>query len=93
MASEIRPVFAEELALTGLEKRLTFDPAERRPLLWAKQNAYLYRGEEIARFSRTRYGRPLDIEWKVYCVGKLTHAIVRRLKDKWSWFRLMSERW
>ena len=49
VASEIRPVFAEELALTGLEARLAFDPAERRPLLWAKQNVYLYRGEEIAR--------------------------------------------
>ena len=49
VASEIRPVFAEELALTGLEARLAFDPTERRPLLWAKQNVYLYRGEEIAK--------------------------------------------
>ena len=37
VASEIRPVFAEELSLTGLDARLAFDPAERRPLLWAKQ--------------------------------------------------------
>ncbi len=64
VASEIRPVFAEELALTGLEARLAFDPAERRPLLWAKQNVYLYRGEEIAKLNKTRYGKPLDIEWK-----------------------------
>lgn len=64
VASEIRPVFAEELALTGLESRLAFDPKERRPLLWAKQNVYLYRGEEIAKLSKTRYGNPLDIEWK-----------------------------
>ncbi|MHB8788483.1 MAG: phosphoadenosine phosphosulfate reductase domain-containing protein [Desulfobulbaceae bacterium] len=63
VASEIRPVFAEELALTGLDARLTFDPAERRPLLWAKQNVFLYRGEEIARLHKTRYGKPLDIEW------------------------------
>jgi 3'-phosphoadenosine 5'-phosphosulfate sulfotransferase (PAPS reductase)/FAD synthetase/ferredoxin len=63
VAREIRPVFAEELALTRLDARLTFDPAERRPLLWAKQNAYLYRGEEIAKFHKTRYGKPLDIEW------------------------------
>ena len=74
MASEIRPVFAEELALTGLEARLAFDPAERRPLLWAKQNVYLYRGEEIARFHKTRYGKPLDIEWKgVLCRDEGSH--------------------
>jgi phosphoadenosine phosphosulfate reductase len=71
VASEIRPVFAEELALTGLGSRLTFDPTERRPLLWAKQNVYLYRGEEIARLHKTRYGKPLDIEWKgVLCGGE-----------------------
>lgn len=64
VASEIRPVFAEELALTGLDARLAFDPAELHPLLWAKQNVYLYRGEEIAKFNKTRYGKPLDIEWK-----------------------------
>lgn len=64
VASEIRPVFADELALTGLEVRLAFDPKEQRPLLWAKQNVYLYRGEEIARLHKTRYGNPLDIEWR-----------------------------
>ena len=64
VACEIRPVFAEELSLTGLKARLMFDPAELRPLLWAKQNVYLYRGEEIARLHKTRYGKPLDIEWK-----------------------------
>lgn len=64
VASEIRPVFAEELTITGLETRLAFDSAEHRPLLWAKQNVYLYRGEEIARLHKTRYGKPLDIEWK-----------------------------
>jgi len=64
VASEIRPVFGEELTLTGLEMRLAFDHKERRPLLWAKQNVYLYRGEEIARLHKTRYGNPLDIEWK-----------------------------
>lgn len=69
VASEIRPVFAEELALTGLEQRLAFDPNERRPLLWAKQNVYLYRGEEIARIHKTHYGKPLDIEWKGVLCG------------------------
>lgn len=64
VASEIRPVFAEELALTGFEAQLVFDPSERRPLLWAKQNVYLYRGEEIAKLNKTRYDKPLDIEWR-----------------------------
>ncbi len=64
VASEIRPVFAEELALAGFEAQLLFDAEERRPLLWAKQNVYLYRGEEIAKLNKTRYGKPLDIEWK-----------------------------
>lgn len=64
VASEIRPVFAEELALTGLAARLVFDPSERSPLLWAKQNVYLYRGEEIAKLNKTQYGKPLNIEWK-----------------------------
>lgn len=64
VASEIRPVFAEELELTGLAVRLAFDQTERHPLLWAKQNVYLYRGEEVAKLNRTPYGKPLDIEWK-----------------------------
>ena len=64
VASEIRPVFAEELTFTGLDARLAFDLRERRPFLWAKQNVYLYRGEEIARIHKKRYDKLLDIEWK-----------------------------
>lgn len=64
VASEIRPVFAEELALVGFEAQLVFDSEERRPFLWAKKNVYLYRGEEIAKLNKTCYGKPLDIEWK-----------------------------
>lgn len=64
VASEIRPVFAEELVLTGLAEKVAFDPSELRPLLWAKQNVYLYCGEDIAKFHKTRYGKPFDIEWK-----------------------------
>ena len=74
VASEIRPVFAKELMLTGLDARLAFDSAERRPLLWAKQNVYLYRGEEIARLNKKQYGKPLDIEWKgVLCEHEYSH--------------------
>jgi 3'-phosphoadenosine 5'-phosphosulfate sulfotransferase (PAPS reductase)/FAD synthetase/Pyruvate/2-oxoacid:ferredoxin oxidoreductase delta subunit len=69
VACEIRPVFAEELSYTGLVARLVFDSAERRPLLWAKQNVYLYRGEEIARLHKKSDGKPLDIEWKGVLCG------------------------
>ncbi len=64
VASEIRPVFAEELALLGLDAKLTFDPQEGRPLLWAKQNLYFYRGEEIAKIYKKHHGGPFEIEWK-----------------------------
>jgi 3'-phosphoadenosine 5'-phosphosulfate sulfotransferase (PAPS reductase)/FAD synthetase len=70
VASEIRPVFAEELALTGLEVWLAFDSAELRPFLWAKQNVYLYRGDEIAKIHAKGYDKPLDIEWKGVLSGK-----------------------
>jgi len=64
VASEIRPVFAEELTLMGLAERLMFDPAERCPLLWAQRNVYWYRGEQIAKLNKTQCGKSLDIEWK-----------------------------
>lgn len=63
VASEIRPVFVEELKLTGLDERLAYDSLDDRPLLWAKQNVYLYRGEEIARIHKAGYGKPLNIKW------------------------------
>lgn len=64
VASEIRPVFAEELNLAGFGAKLIFDTTERYPFLWAKQNTYLYRGEEIAKLHKVRYGKALDIEWR-----------------------------
>lgn len=78
VACEIRPVFAEELVYTGLEARLVFDTSARQPLLWAKQNVYLYRGEEIAKLHKTRYGKPQDIEWKgVLCKYEDSHKETR----------------
>ena len=63
IASEIRPVFAEELKLTGMDSRLSFDAKERAPLLWAKQNVYIYRNAEVAKLKKPQYGKPLDVEW------------------------------
>ena len=67
VAAEIRPVFAEELKLIGFDEHFDFDENEKRPICWAKQNAYLYRGEEIAKLEKTQYGRPLTPN---YLVGK-----------------------
>lgn len=63
VANEIRPVFAEELKLVGFDTHFKFDENETRPICWAKQNVYLYHGEEIARLAKTQYGRPLSPEF------------------------------
>lgn len=86
VASEIRPVFAEELTITGLYAKLAFDSAERRPLLWAKQNVYLYRGEEIAKLIKTRYGEPLNIEWKGVLCGDEYSTEEAKLRKKMNLF-------
>lgn len=61
VANEIRPVFAEELALTGLSSFFKYDPKERRPYLWAQKNIYYYRGEKVVQCNSTQYGKPMDI--------------------------------
>lgn len=61
IANEIRPVFAEELIMTGLERRFLFDANENRPLLWAQKNTYYYHGEKVAQTNSMRYGAPLDV--------------------------------
>lgn len=63
VANEIRPVFAEELMLTGMNERLAFDETEKRPFLWARKNAYLLNGEKIAQLNGVQYGKPLSIEY------------------------------
>lgn len=56
VASEIRPVYAQELLLFGGERFLDFDPSERLPLLWGKHNSYIYKGEEVAKVVRDANG-------------------------------------
>lgn len=82
VASEIRPVFAEELQLMGGDAMLTFDPSEDRPLFWAKQNVYIYRGCEIAKINKTRYGQPLEIEWFIEGAKKLVPVDVAAMVKK-----------
>jgi len=69
IANEIRPVFAPELLLTGLEKRFKYDKQETRPLLWAQKNEYLLNGEKIVQLNNTQYGKPLSPEF--FFEGKL----------------------
>ena len=65
VASEIRPVFAEELLLLGFDKLFEFDANEIRPFMWAKNNVYFYEGIEVAKLHNTRLGHPLDVEFLV----------------------------
>ena len=62
VANEIRPVFAEEIELTGLTRYFTYDRSEKKPYLWAQKNIYYYRGEKVAQCNGTQYGKPMDIE-------------------------------
>ena len=56
VASEIRPVYAQELMLMGADSTFVFDHEETRPLLWGKHNSYFYKGKEIAKISREEDG-------------------------------------
>ncbi|MDR1939660.1 MAG: phosphoadenosine phosphosulfate reductase family protein [Clostridiales bacterium] len=68
IANEVRPVFAQELLITGLHKRFEFDHNEKRPLLWAQKNMYFVDGEKVAQINNTQYGKPLSPEF--YFKGK-----------------------
>lgn len=61
VANEIRPVFAEELELTGLSNFFVCDKTEKRPYLWAQKNIYYYHGQKVAQCNSTQYGKPMDI--------------------------------
>ena len=65
VASEIRPVYAQELKLIGFDEYFKFDENETAPICWAKQNVYIYRGEEIAKLEKTQYGKPITPNYLV----------------------------
>lgn len=71
VASEIRPVFAQELSLTGLGRYFEYDRHETRPLMWGMKNTYLIAdvdekgepcGRKVAQLNNTQYGKPLNIQ-------------------------------
>jgi len=69
IANEIRPVFAPELVVTGMDKYFEFDKYETRPLLWAQKNVYLLNGEKVAQLVNAQYGKPLNVQ--IFFKGKL----------------------
>ncbi|MDR2343909.1 MAG: phosphoadenosine phosphosulfate reductase family protein [Spirochaetaceae bacterium] len=83
VANEIRPVFAQELSLTGLGRHFEYDRRETRPLMWAQKNIYIVAdineksepyGRKVAQLNKTQYGKPLNIQ--VFFEGKLRLAPV-----------------
>ena len=65
VASEIRPVFAEELLLLGFDEHFQFERESQVPLMWAKNNVYFYNGEEVAKVHKVQMGAPIDKEYLV----------------------------
>ena len=63
VANEIRPVFAEELELTGLNERFDYPAGAVAPLLWAQKNVYFLNGKAVAQLNGTRYGQPLNRQY------------------------------
>lgn len=71
VASEIRPVFAPEISITGLGRYFEYDRRETRPLMWGMKNTYLIAdvdekgepcGRKVAQLNNTQYGKPLNIQ-------------------------------
>jgi len=82
VANEIRPVFAEELTLTGLNERFEYDPSTIMPLLWAQKNVYLLNGERMAQLNGTRYGQPLNRQYFFEGKRKLKPVNIARMVAK-----------
>lgn len=82
VANEIRPVFVEELELTGLSAFFTYERTEKRPYLWAQKNTYYYRGEKVAQCNGVQYGRPMDITCFFEGIVELKPVNIERMVSK-----------
>ena len=82
VANEIRPVFVEELELTGLSAFFTYERTEKRPYLWAQKNTYYYRGEKVAQCNGVQYGRPMDITCFFEGIMELEPVNIERMVSK-----------
>lgn len=82
VANEIRPVFAQELVLLGMEERFAFDRDDPRPYMWAQKNNYYYRGEKIVQINGLQYGKPIDVEYCFQDVMPLQPVDTARMVEK-----------
>ena len=97
VASEIRPVFADELSLFHADRYFQYDHSEARPLMWAKQNTYFYNGEECAKAKITEDGNfelipektdtkvkilPCDIDGMVARNNKIMDSLIADTKKR-----------
>ncbi len=62
IGTEIRPVYAEELNLLGFGSHFEYNSNECLPLMWAKQNSYIYAGKEVARLHKSQNAQSFEIE-------------------------------
>lgn len=63
VASEIRPVYAQELNILGFNNHFSYDENSADPIMWAKNNVYIYSGREVAKLHNTQQNKPLEIEY------------------------------
>lgn len=97
VASEIRPVFADELSFFHADRYFQYDYSEARPLMWAKQNTYFYNGEECAKAKITEGGNfelipektdakvkilPCDIDGMVARNNKIMDSLIADTKKR-----------
>lgn len=88
IANEIRPVFAQELEITGLGERFEYDKTETRPVMWAQKNTYIVVekdengkavGRKIAQLNGTQYGKPLNPEFYFEGTYKLKPVDIKKM--------------
>ncbi|AGI85428.1 putative RNA modification enzyme consisting of a 3-phosphoadenosine 5-phosphosulfate sulfotransferase fused to RNA-binding PUA domain protein [Candidatus Methanomethylophilus alvi Mx1201] len=82
IAYEIRPVYAQELEIAGLNERFSYDKNETRPLMWSQKNYYLVDGEKVAKLNNTQYGVKLSIEYLFEGTMQLNPVDLDRMVQK-----------
>ena len=78
VASELRPVYAQEMDLLGASDVFEYRSDEVLPLLWAKHSSYFYRGKEIAKIQKLEDGT-----YKVILIGGEKVKLVPIDVDLW----------
>lgn len=82
VANEIRPVFAQELILLGMNERFVFDAEEHRPFMWAQKNVYFYHGTKVAQTNSLKYGKPINIDYFFEGIMELEPVDLAKMIEK-----------